>query len=324
MKISAFLITLALLLSLCGCGARNIDGGGNAFETAPADETETAMTEAPTTAEDENEPVASSDDDGDNGLTPIYDDSAVVEAYRNGDESSLDERQKTVLESAVAAVGEFYRDGMSDEEIAIAAHDWITTHITYDTKMLGLVKSQTPDTENPYGVFTTKMGICMGYTTTFQLFMDMLGVESMIVRGEALDEEHAWNLVNLDGEWYHVDCTWDDFLPDDDPERPAFHLYVFVPDVAMEVQHVWNHDDYPAATSEDRIYLKTHGLFAETPHDCSEMLHLMKDGGALYAEIMASSADGFAYNGSGVTYWPTDMGDYFVGVFWLDGRGLDG
>ena len=25
---------------------------------------------------------------------------------------------------------------------------------------------------------------------------------------------HAWNLIKIDGEWYHIDVTWDDPTPD--------------------------------------------------------------------------------------------------------------
>lgn len=40
--------------------------------------------------------------------------------------------------------------------------------------------------------------------------MDMLGIENGTVSGEAGNEQHIWNTVMLDGQWYHVDVTWDD------------------------------------------------------------------------------------------------------------------
>lgn len=40
--------------------------------------------------------------------------------------------------------------------------------------------------------------------------MDMLGIENGTVSGEAGDEQHIWNTVKLDDQWYHVDVTWDD------------------------------------------------------------------------------------------------------------------
>lgn len=30
---------------------------------------------------------------------------------------------------------------------------------------------------------------------------------------------HAWNKIKLDGEWYHVDVTWEDPIMNGDPEN---------------------------------------------------------------------------------------------------------
>lgn len=248
-------------------------------------------------------------------LTPIYDNSAVLEAYKSGDTAALDEKQLVILNGAKAAIDEFYTEGMTEEEIIIAAHDWIVTRTVYDENMLLPVPHRTPDTENPYAVFTIHQAICMGYTTSFQLFMDILGVESIIVRGNALDEEHAWNMVCLDGEWYHVDCTWDDFTPDEDG-RPPFHTYTLVPDYVMDVMHIWDHDAAPSATSEDRIYFKTHGFYAATPEECSELLKQAHANEQRYAELMLDSDDYITFDYT-TQYWVHDFGKHIVVTFWM-------
>lgn len=38
--------------------------------------------------------------------------------------------------------------------------------------------------------------------------MDKLGIECTFADSDAMN--HVWNMVKLDGEWYHVDVTWDD------------------------------------------------------------------------------------------------------------------
>ena len=40
------------------------------------------------------------------------------------------------------------------------------------------------------------------------------GIETKIVLGKGNGEDHAWNLVKLHDIWYHLDCTWDDPVPD--------------------------------------------------------------------------------------------------------------
>jgi len=64
----------------------------------------------------------------------------------------------------------------------------------------------------PYGPLIQGKGVCLGYAETFRLLMDMAGIECITVTGAAFmsRENHAWNMVKLDGEWYCVDVTWDD------------------------------------------------------------------------------------------------------------------
>lgn len=64
------------------------------------------------------------------------------------------------------------------------------------------------ETHTPYGVFRTHNAICVGNTTTFKLFMDALGIPCKIIHSTE-NGEHAWDVVQLDGDWYHVDVTFD-------------------------------------------------------------------------------------------------------------------
>ena len=50
------------------------------------------------------------------------------------------------------------------------------------------------------------VAVCDGYCKAFQFFMDVLGIECEIQTGQ----NHAWNRVKVGGQWYLVDCTWDD------------------------------------------------------------------------------------------------------------------
>ncbi len=66
-----------------------------------------------------------------------------------------------------------------------------------------------------YGAIVDGLAVCDGYSAGFSLIMERLGIPSMIVTGEAGEPwntgGHAWNMVQLDGNWYEVDTTWDDF-----------------------------------------------------------------------------------------------------------------
>lgn len=68
-----------------------------------------------------------------------------------------------------------------------------------------------------YGALVYGTCVCEGYALTFQCFAEALGLDSMVVTGDTAGAHHAWNLVRVDGQWYHVDVTW---MDSGDPERP--------------------------------------------------------------------------------------------------------
>ena len=93
-------------------------------------------------------------------------------------------------------------------------HDWLTQEY-YGCYDRTVQNPKTPlgreDNLNPYGLLVKRYGICLSYATTFQLLMDLAGVECITVVGASSDSgsDHAWNMVKLEGEWYCVDPTWD-------------------------------------------------------------------------------------------------------------------
>ncbi len=184
-----------------------------------------------------------------------YDHDAVLAAWRGGDASGLTGKNLAVLEKCKEVVGEVITGGMTPCEKELAIHDWMIDWAEYDPGELDNAwTAPNPDNDNPYGFFTGKVGICLGYTRTFQLFMDMLDIECLTVEGSAYSgtEDHAWNLVRLDGEWYAVDCTWDDpvydYIPDEETLRWFGHLYFNVTsDFLRGSDHQWDGSAVPEA-----------------------------------------------------------------------------
>ena len=143
-----------------------------------------------------------------------YDAEAVLQAYRSGDSSSLSKMNRSILDAAKDVIASEISDDMSDYEKELAIHDFITGWSRFDYSVFGRSASDgfTDGSDTPYGVLIDQSAMCHGYSSTFQLFMDMLDIECMTVFGipGSNGTEHSWNMVNLDGEWYQVDCAWDD------------------------------------------------------------------------------------------------------------------
>lgn len=65
----------------------------------------------------------------------------------------------------------------------------------------------------PYGVLVEGKAKCVGYADTLEMLCNMAGIKCFTVRGtiNAGKTGHRWNIVQLeDGQWYEVDCTFDD------------------------------------------------------------------------------------------------------------------
>ncbi len=57
-------------------------------------------------------------------------------------------------------------------------------------------------------------GLCEAYALAFRFVMDELGIPCAYVEGDTPAVYHAWNAVQLDGQWYWLDPTFDDYKAD--------------------------------------------------------------------------------------------------------------
>lgn len=97
--------------------------------------------------------------------------------------------------------------GLSDIEKLQAAHDFIVLTAEYSKETEGSQYS-------PYTLLTENKGVCQAYALVLYRMLEMLGFEVQYVPGKVGEQLHAWVLVKLDRNWYHIDVTWDDPLPD--------------------------------------------------------------------------------------------------------------
>lgn len=189
----------------------------------------------------------------------VFDSSAILAAWESGDSSALSGTDRQVLEAAREVLDQWAGWAESDYDKESAIYAWLTSQVKYDRSHYGKLGAPRTSYE-PYGPLLEGKGVCLGYATTFQLLMDMTGIECITVTGAAFQnrENHAWNMVRLNGEWYCVDATWDQqsirggiqryWELGLDQYRDYFNV---TSDYMAETDHQWDYDSVPEATAED-------------------------------------------------------------------------
>jgi len=121
-------------------------------------------------------------------------------------------RRQEKIESATKTFLTAVNDSMSDYEVTLHIYENIIKLVDYDTIGLERQKRTTTSADTPddlrsiYGVFVNKKAVCAGYAKALQYLLNLCGIECTYVTSET----HAWNLIKLEGEYYHIDVTWGD------------------------------------------------------------------------------------------------------------------
>ncbi len=181
--------------------------------------------------------------------TDLYDTSAIRKAYEAGaaaDLEGLSQKDARVLACVRSVIKNHITEDMTDYEKELALHDWLMSVGTFDRSIYDPRTPQGADDSSvPYGVLINGAGTAVGFASAFQLFMDLVDIECITVVGAAFSsmEDHAWNMVKLEGEWYCVDPGWNKAGEDS-------HLYFNVTSQYMaDTDHQWDYENVPLATA---------------------------------------------------------------------------
>ena len=170
----------------------------------------------------------------------------VYDHIKNGVDIPADNFEANRLYQAVVNIADScISGGMPEYKKELRLHDYLVNHCRYS---LG-----SPDDENEfraYGALVDGEAVCSGYAEAMALLLTYAGIDCKVVIGSSKAENHAWNLVKIDGEWYHLDPTWDD------PVELGIvtHAYFNLSDDEIAFDHSWNRDRTEKATSTDAGY----------------------------------------------------------------------
>lgn len=151
-------------------------------------------------------------------------------------------------------LSQIIKPGMNDFDKEKAIHDYIVSTVAYDTSLTD---------HSDYGaLFNKHTTVCQGYALLCYRMLTDSGINARLVLSDNTSDEdgHAWNMAQIDGKWYHLDCTYDDPVPDV-PGRIEYN-YFNKTDAEMAVNHTWDRTQYPAASTEFKFpnTIKRHNI----------------------------------------------------------------
>lgn len=180
-------------------------------------------------------------------------------------------------------------DDMSDYEKELAIHDYIVDSSEYYTG------TQDPnEIYTIYGLFVDKEAVCQGYADAFFYLATYAGIQSHLVYGEGISEDgtelHAWNVIELEGEYYAIDTTWND--PVTDSLSPVKQYdYFNITDGEIGVNHKWIAKDYPVSTGKKYNYFLYNNLVV---HSVQELGSAIINGMNAKKKEMIYKTEGFS------------------------------
>lgn len=172
--------------------------------------------------------------------------------------ADTDGTKTAALEAAVQRYLTGIDDSMPEYTREKIIHDRMVAHITYD--------ETTENCSNIYGALVEGKALCEGYARAFQYLLCRAGIQGYFVEGQANGVNHAWNLVEIDDEYYYVDITWDDPAddhPDIEETRIVDYAYFNVTTAELERTHVIESTWVPECTATKNNFFSSRGHVLE-------------------------------------------------------------
>lgn len=157
---------------------------------------------------------------------------------------------RSIVQSAVAQCNN-ETDG-SDYQKALWLHDWLLNQLEYDNTLKW---------SSAESALTRGLGTCQAYESAYSMLLSTAGIENAETRDTY--DGHTWNAMKLDGEWYQVDCTWND-SSDNWYNFDQRRLYFGLTDELMAVAHPGHSNIYTVSGYGTRSTSLKNNYFVRT------------------------------------------------------------
>ena len=180
-------------------------------------------------------------------VLPVY---TMTAAQKQTAQPKVDKAVKDLLGKAAYGQTEFDRE--------LILHDELAVRVNYVSAA---------NAHNLYGALVEGKAVCEGYARAFQYLLYQAGIPCLYVEGTSVrpggskGEAHAWNIVRINGSYYHTDITWND------QSSATMHAFFNLNDTFIKEDHTISANNpysLPACTATSDSYYVKKGTEAKT------------------------------------------------------------
>ena len=176
---------------------------------------------------------------------------SLTEPLCNGDKAqikAMDDKLKAEADRVIRGV----KSSMTNFDVELYIHNYLVNKCKYDTSY------KAENAHNMYGALVNGVAVCEGYAYAFQHLSRLAGIQCITVKGvlktENKSESHAWNMVELDGSYYHIDVTSDDPVMNGGAKQVLEFTYFNLTDAQIKIDHAIGENSLPIPSANATKY----------------------------------------------------------------------
>lgn len=152
-----------------------------------------------------------------------------VQLYSSLSPSEISEKSEKLITAIEYFINKI-PSGLSEFDRELIIHDLLLSGCVYNEEVESTAEDWRPF--SIYGALVEGSAVCEGYSRAMQYLLSIFGIECNTVNGMGSDNPHQWNIVKIDGQWYHLDATWNDTTTED-----IYYGYFNLDDSLISLDH---------------------------------------------------------------------------------------
>ena len=177
----------------------------------------------------------------------------IIDFEYDFDSETLNTMKKELEQKACEIIASNVARDMPPYMKVFIVHNYIINNCRYASDY---ETNNDPSYYTAYGALVKGKAVCDGYASAAKILFDLCGIENIKISGTSKGSGHAWNLIRLDNDYYHIDTTWDDPVSYNGIDYLKYNYYNLT-DNEISTDHIWNTQEYPVATGSTYTYEKT-------------------------------------------------------------------